>query len=779
MHVRGSVNPQSYDIFWRRTDGMAATSTLGRVDEFDGTRDDWLQYVERMEHFFAANGIDDADKKRAVLLTVVGAATYKTLRNIVSPEKPGEKSYAELVEALSKHFKPTPSEIVERFKFHSRVRKAGESIATYVAELRSLSEYCNFGTSLEDMLRDRLVCGVNDRAIQKHLLAQTDLNYKKAVELALAAETAAQSLRELGAKPESGPSGRQLPQEVHKTSPSGASPTERSSKSSLTCYRCGLKGHTTAKCKVDRDIVCHHCHKRGHMRRACKSKSKPASKPKPKSVDNVQDEEEGEEEEKEEDDSTLNQVKSRKIDAPPIMVKVKLDDCLVDMEVDTGAPDLGGHLRVTVAWKDTATFTCEAPHLPQRDHPCGGYYQCKRDYNGQLCGLPLVVVGGSGPALMGRDWLSHIQLDWRQINQVHNASLHSLLSRYPGVFQEGLGTLKGFKARIYVDPETPPRFNPARSVPYALRDKVEKELQRLQEEGTLEPVEFAEWAAPIVAVLKRDKNSIRICGDFSVTVNPVSKLDRYPIPKIEDLFARLSKGQYFSKLDLSQAYQQLPLEEDSKKYVVINTHRGLFRYTRLPFGISSAPGIFQRVIESILQGMKGVVVYLDDILITGPSKEAHLKTLDGVLSRLDRAGLRVKNSKCEFLKTSVTYLGHRIDADGLHPLPDRVRAVKEAPTPNSVSKLKSYLGMLTYYSKFLPNLSTRLHPLYHLLKKDVDWSWGVAQSKAFTASKDLLTSGSALLILIQASSLLWLAMPLLMAWGQCCHIKWLMAQRDP
>ena len=160
------------------------------------------------------------------------------------------------------------------------------------------------------------------------------------------------------------------------------------------------------------------------------------------------------------------------------------------------------------------------------------------------------------------------------------------------MFHEGLGTLKGFKAKIYVEPDTLPRFNPARSVPYALREKVEKELQRLQEEGTIEPVEFAEWAAPIVAVLKRDRNTVRICGDFSVTVNPVSKLDRYPIPKVEDLFARLSTGKHFSKLDLSQAYQQVPLEDDSKKYVVINTHRGLFRYTRLPFGISSAPVFF-------------------------------------------------------------------------------------------------------------------------------------------------------------------------------------------
>ena len=107
------------------------------------------------------------------------------------------------------------------------------------------------------------------------------------------------------------------------------------------------------------------------------------------------------------------------------------------------------------------------------------------------------------------------------------------------------------------------------------------------------------------------------------------------------------------------------------KYVVVNTHRGLFRYTRLPFGVSSAPGILQCVIESLLQGIKGVVIYLDDILITGATEE-NLRTLDEVLSRLNKAGLRVKRSKCEFMRESVTYLGHRIDADGLHPLPDRV-----------------------------------------------------------------------------------------------------------
>ena len=123
----------------------------------------------------------------------------------------------------------------------------------------------------------------------------------------------------------------------------------------------------------------------------------------------------------------------------------------------------------------------------------------------------------------------------------------------------------------------------------------------------------------------------------------------------------------------------------------------MFRYTRLPFGISSAPGIFQRVIESLLQGIEGVVVNLDDILITGSSEDAHLKPLDEVLKKLDDADLRVKQAKCEFLKPSVSYLGHRIDANGLHPLLDQVQAIKEAPTPTSVTELKSYLGIIVSF----------------------------------------------------------------------------------
>ena len=248
-----------------------------------------------------------------------------------------------------------------------------------------------------------------------------------------------------------------------------------------------------------------------------------------------------------------------------------------------------------------------------------------------------------------------------------------------------------------MDPNAKPCFCKARTILCAFKAKVEEELEQLVKEGTLEPVQFAEWAAPIVPVLKSDKSSVRICGDFGQTMNPVSKLDRYPIAKVEDLFAALAGRKIFSKIDLTQAYQQLPLDDESKEYVVINTHKGLFRYTRLPFGVSSAPGIFQQVIESVLQEIPGVIPYLDDILVSGTTEKEHLKTLDQVFDRLERAGLRVHRDKCKFMADSITYLGHQIDADGLHPLSDEVQAVKDAPSPRNVQELKAYLGLLTDY----------------------------------------------------------------------------------
>ena len=145
----------------------------------------------------------------------------------------------------------------------------------------------------------------------------------------------------------------------------------------------------------------------------------------------------------------------------------------------------------------------------------------------------------------------------------------------------------------------------------------------MQELGIITPVQHSEWAAPIVPIMKRD-GSIHLCGDYKVTVNRVLTPDNYPLPRIEDIFAALQGGKLFSKLDLSQAYQQLPLDPDSKKFTTINTHKRLFQFERLPFGISTA-STFQRLMENLLQGLPNVCVYIEDILVSDTSKADHIQ----------------------------------------------------------------------------------------------------------------------------------------------------------
>ena len=264
-------------------------------------------------------------------------------------------------------------------------------------------------------------------------------------------------------------------------------------------------------------------------------------------------------------------------------------------------------------------------------------------------------------------------------------------------------------------------------------------MERLESLGVIEKVSYSDWAAPIVPVPKAD-GSVRICGDYKVTVNPVLQVDQFPVPKPEDLFASLTGGKKFSKLDLSHAYQQVLLEPESRKYVTINTHRGLYQYNRLPFGVASAPAVFQQTMDKILEGLPMVVVHIDDILITGRTDEEHLENLEKILARLQQYGLRLKKDKCFLLQPSVEYLGYVIDAEGLHATPEKVSAIVSAPAPRNVQELRSFLGLVNYYRKFIRNMSTIAHPLNNLLKHSTSWKWTPDCQHAFQQLKQKLAS---------------------------------------
>ena len=211
------------------------------------------------------------------------------------------------------------------------------------------------------------------------------------------------------------------------------------------------------------------------------------------------------------------------------------------------------------------------------------------------------------------------------------------------VFGNGLGCYRGAEVNISVDPDVKPRLFKARTAPLAYREQVDAELERQIQQGLWEPVKQSKRAAPLVVAPKPGKN--RLCGDYRLTVNRVAKGGQYPLPRMEELLTGLVGSTIFSKIDLKSAYNQLVLDEDSREILAVNTPRVLLRPTILSFGYASAPSLFQRTMDTLLVGIKGVCLFLDDVAVAGETMESHEKALREVLCRLSEAGQASKPMK--------------------------------------------------------------------------------------------------------------------------------------
>eukprot|EP00731_Ephydatia_muelleri_P036424 Em0253g4a len=635
------------------------TSLLGSVGAFQEGQEDWTCYCERLEQFFQANGIDDEGKRRAVLLSVCGGSVYQLIRNLVAPGKPADKSFSELVTLVRTHFRPSSSVTVQRYNFNSRSQRDGESVSQFVAELRKLSEHCDFGNTLEDMLRDRLYVafGTSGRLSWRKRTFKTSNNQKVALFILYI---------------------RWSRQESH--------------------------GQETVP------VVA--CGKRGHLARVCRSHGGGGSKG--TRSDELSDERSGKKPLDTEKTETyalynLSSSKSRM----PLVQLLTVNGTPLQMQVDTGAVvSLISESTYMRVWPQVRRPALEKSGILLRTYTGEGI-----NVVGKICvhvqhegqnhrSLDLLVVQGRG-TLADRTGLA-------------DEGVEQLLERHATLFEGKLGLLEGMRVKIHVDKTVKPRFYKPRPVPYALRDKVEQELERLQRDGVIEPVRF--------------QNGPLLWCRCAATV------DSYPLPRIDDVLASMTGAKVFSKLDLSHAYLQLQLEEESKEFVTISTHKGLFRYNRLPFGIAAAPAIFQRTMEGILQDIPHVQVYIDDILVADSSREEHMKTLAKVLSRLQQVGAKLKKEKCQFMMPSVEYLGFHISGEGIRPTQEKRQAIVNAPAPGDATQLKSFIGLVNYYSKFLPSLADTLAPLYKLLGKHQRWHWGKEQADAFQKAKSQLSS---------------------------------------
>ena len=292
-------------------------------------------------------------------------------------------------------------------------------------------------------------------------------------------------------------------------------------------------------------------------------------------------------------------------------------------------------------------------------------------------------------------------------------------------------------------------FCKPRVVPFALLEDLNQAYDAGIAQGVWKPVQFNSYGTPVVPIRKsctpnQAKAKIHVCGDYSVSVNPQLEPHRYPMHLPEDLMCKLSGGHGFTKVDLADAYNQVMLGPESQKRLALSTHRGVLLQLRLPFGISSAPGyFFEEIMDQLIGDLGGVTSYMDDILVSGSNASEHLRNLRALLQRLQDKGLRCRKEKCLFAQPSVEYLGYTLSSKGVAK-GRKADAVRMMPPPDNVSSLRSFLGSIQFYSKFLPNLATVTDPLYRLTKKNVQWEWGAEQQAAFQSLKDLLCTDTVL-----------------------------------
>ena len=748
-------------------------TSIPSLHAFDSQSTTWQSYRDRIQFYFKANRILDSEEKKALFLWSVGNATYHLLENLSSPRSliSEDITFNDLIRLLDMHYDDTKNIMTSTYDFYSCYQKVGQSFGDWKAELCEKLRHCGFTTSTlkdkpqERALRDMYVIGVRNPKIRQALLKEQDPNLEKAEKIIQLAERLYEDVQHFAS-----PGGHvdvpvakidhQHPRRHTQPSNQPSNNNNNNNNSNHNqCTVCGSNQHTRMKCRY-REYTCNACNRKGHLERVCRQKREEKV-----SVKHVT--------------TTIFKVDHAKHEKQPcvsaVAVPLRVNGHVCTFELDTGA------LHTIISIDDWRRL--EAPDIRPSNFQLKsfggtllkikGECDVAVEYAQQKFNLSAIVVDESGPSLLGLQWINRLRPDLNNIVYGENYTscgvhqiqdhpeLQSLLKKYAHVLNNELGHCTKAQAHIELKPDATPRFFKSRSLPLAYLDGVKAEIQRNVDAGILERVDSSAWAAPIVPV-RKPNGTIRICGDFKVTVNPQMWIDQHPIPSIDELMARLENGQKFTKLDLSDAYLQLELDESSKALVVINTPLGLFKYNRMPFGIANAPAIFQRTIDQVIAGIPKCAAYLDDILITGTDEQEHLQTLELVLSKLADFGLKCNPAKCFFFQDEVSYLGYVIDKNGKRPDSARIEAILKMPEPRNVKEVEAFIGKVNYYNKFIPNFSDKCRSLNDLRRLNVKWDWNQDCQAAFDNLRQEIAAQTILVHFDQK-------LPLILATDASCH----------
>ena len=698
----------------------------------------WRRFHRSWRNYeLASNLVSETSQVRcAVLLTVIGEDAMEKFDGFKFEQ--GEKD--DDIETVLKKFESfcigATHEAFESYRFHSRVQESNETIEAYVAELRIIARGCNFEHFEDRMIRDRILVGCKSDHVREELLKDSALTLKKAIDIAKAYEASQHKLsemKEVSVDRIKAKFGKK--KQVDKKFEKQGQKTDK-------CTRCGGSWHQRFKDCPALNEKCLKCLKFGHYRSLCRSTQN--------KVNQIESDDDlpilGS---ISEDSESINSVVENKW-----LTELKVNGQDMEFRIDTGAdvsviPDRCFKNKESLKKTEKKLF---GPGGTKID-VVGVFRATIEKDKSKKTDQDLYVVKGLKKPLLGKPAID--ALDIIQINSLQSETKTKVTKTdrdtdsskidpktdYPSLFEQKIGTFSSYKIEQKKDAQ-PFHLATPRRLPLPLKDKVEEELKSLQEQGIIRPVtKPTDWCAPIVAVIKPN-GKVRLCCDFS-KLNESVKRENFPLPTTDQLLAQIDGAKVFSKLDCHKGFHQIPLHPDSQELTTFITPFGRFCYERLPFGINSGPEVFHREMTRVLDGIPGVIVDIDDVLVGGKDQNDHDNKLKKVLDKMTEAGVTL-NEKCEFSVSEVVFLGHVISADGIRVDPKKVEAISAYPTPKDVPELRRLLGMVNHVGKFTPNLAEVTQPLRELLKKDNEWTWGQTQQTAFETVKRLLSSAPTL-----------------------------------
>ena len=717
----------------------------------------WKRWKMMWDSYEVLARIDPEDMRyrMAGFITYIGPEALKVYEGLPFRSNEEKQDISKVLELMGKYCLGETNGI---YIFNNRMQQDGETIDAYANELRSLASTCEFGQLQDDLIRDRIVCGLKDNATRRKLLQESKLKLTKCIDICRATESTTAQLKAMSM------SGKEELHFVLKQKKQSKEKKKYSTEGQLKydCKYCGKKHANSRDACPAYGAKCKKCGRMNHYAVCCRDR-KFDKKDRVHILDNSED--------SDEELSTVEVSTEEKVYSIESQYNSKIFATLlvqkkpVKFQVDCGAtcnviskkylpPDtriMESDIKLSM-YDSTKMRTLGTTEL-KLVNPSNA-----KRYKGKF-----VVVHEDRTPLIGSrsaQQMKLIKVLYENIYEVE-PELESLpvpmtavftkediIRKNADIFSGDLGRLEGTQ-KLEIDPSVSPVKQPLRRIPHAQKKDLKRELDRMEEMGVIESVDTpTDWVSSLV-IVKKTTGKLRICIDPK-PLNLALKRCHYPLPVVEDILPEIAQAKVFTKCDLKNGFWHIVLEEESSYLTTFGTPFGRYRWKRLPFGISPAPEIFQQRLDEALQDLPGTFRVADDILIIGEGSNLEQASINHddrftqFLERCGEKGIQLNPDKLDYKQSSVPYIGHLLTSEGLKIDPNKVNAIRSMPKPVDVQGVQRLIGMTNYLSKFLKGLSDRCEPLRQLTKQENEWNWTDEHDAAFESIQKAITEAPVL-----------------------------------